>query len=220
MSEYLAPFLEKIGHKDKLTVLDVGCGYGKNLEKLAALGVRALGVDKNPDLVKAVRDKGFEAKTVEEFNQSKELFEVILFSHIIEHFSPHDLLTFLDAYLDRLTPNGHVIIATPLPWPDFFDDFDHVKPYPPQAIERMFCSPNSQVQYHSRHILKNIEIKVRRHRLLLSKGQRLWLEKNWPLLESLTERLFSLAYCLSFGLIGLTNGWMGLYQLQSGQNDS
>ena len=220
MSEYLASFLKKIGTKKELHVLDVGCGYGKNIEKLCSLGAKVLGVDKNPYLVKAVCEKGFAAKTVEEFEKSEESFDVILFSHIIEHFAPADLLQFMDSFIDRLKPGGYVIIATPLDWPDFFDDFDHIKPYPPEAIERMFCVPESQVQYHSRHELQRVQLIFRRHRLLLAKGQRLWLEAHFSLLERLIEKFFSLAYWLTGGLVGLTNGWMGLYQLHSGQKDS
>ena len=220
MSDYLASFLERIGNETELFVLDVGCGYGKNIEKLSSLGTKVLGVDKNPELVKAVCDKGFRAMTVEEFESSEETFDVILFSHVIEHFAPSDLLQFMDSYIDRLRPEGHVIIATPLDWPDFYDDFDHIKPYPPQAIERMFCSPESQVQYHSRHHLKRVEMHFRRHRWLLSKGQRLWLEAHFSFLERLIEKFFSLSFWLSGGLLGLTNGWMGLYQLHPGQKDS
>ena len=49
-------------------------------------------------------------------------------SHVIEHFAPSDLLVFMDGYIDLLRPGGHLIIATPLMSPYFYDDFDHIKP--------------------------------------------------------------------------------------------
>jgi len=59
-------------------------------------------------------------------------------SHIIEHFAPHDLLPFIDSYLHRLQPGGRLIICTPLLTKNFYNDFDHVKPYQPVGIGMVF----------------------------------------------------------------------------------
>jgi predicted SAM-dependent methyltransferase len=61
-------------------------------------------------------------------------------SHVIEHFSPKDLIPFLDDYLDRLKVGGRLVIAIPLLTPYFYDDFDHVKPYHPMGILMVFCA--------------------------------------------------------------------------------
>ncbi len=120
-------FINSCHSAGDLNILDVGCGYGAKLRKLAAAGYEAVGVDVNKDAIAVLKDDGLSCMTAEQFQESSELYDVILMSHIIEHFDGEDLLAFMDSYLDRLKSGGHVVIATPVFTPRFFEDPDHVR---------------------------------------------------------------------------------------------
>jgi MoaA/NifB/PqqE/SkfB family radical SAM enzyme/Flp pilus assembly protein TadD len=140
--------------------------------------------------------------------------------HVIEHFSPADLLHFINHYLGRLNVGGHLILATPLMWPGFFDDFDHVKTYQPNAIWVMFAQDGPQMQYCSEYLLEPVEIRIRRRPVLPSRGQGLYLQQNWPKLEKFLGKFSSSLFGLSRGLVGMTTGWIGLYRNKGLRNKS
>ncbi len=146
-----------------------------------------------------------------DFNKTNDLYDVLLMSHIIEHFNPEDLLKFMDNYLERLKKGGYLIIATPLFTHYFYIDFDHVKPYYPTGINMVFGNNDDQVQYYSNNKLELVDIWFRRgpFRLFFYRGIYL---KSYNQLPVILEMLLTLLFRMSFGLIGRTTGWMGLYK--------
>ena len=135
-------------------VLEVGCGYGRFLRPMTAAGLQATGIDINPGIVAANCAAGLTCMSPEEFSASDQTWDVILMAHVIEHFSPADLVHFMDTHLDRLQPGGRIIIATPLMSSFFYDDFDHGKPYQPTGIMMVFGEGAAQVQYYARNRLR------------------------------------------------------------------
>ena len=60
-------------------ILDVGCGFGRNLKALQAAGFpRVTGVDKTPQIVKFVCQDGYECLGSWHFAKSTDQFDVIL----------------------------------------------------------------------------------------------------------------------------------------------
>lgn len=91
--------------------LDIGCGLGRNM---GALGAGSVGVDHNPTSVIAVRERGFEAYTPDEFHAREwEPFDSLLIAHVIEHMPAEDGRALLDAYLPYLAPGGRVLLICP-----------------------------------------------------------------------------------------------------------
>ena len=84
------------GNASGLRVLDVGCGYGRMLRLMSEAGFDAAGVEINPDIVEENRKAGLRCWTPEDLEQSMEQFDAILMAHVIEHFSPAELLKFMD----------------------------------------------------------------------------------------------------------------------------
>lgn len=121
-------------------------------------------------------------------------------THIIGHFRQEELPTFLNAYLDRLTVGGLVVIFTPLPHQGFYDDFDHVKPYPPGALRQLFCGSAAQTSGFRVHG-EYVEVG------LWFKRTSLWHSHRAGLWTHLFALPLSLACTLSFGLIGRTTGY-------------
>ena len=194
------------------TLLDVGCGYGRNLKWLRACGIDATGVEVNPEIVKAAVASGFPCKTVEEFERETTTFDILLMSHVIEHFAPRDLLSFMDGYLDRLKVGGHLVIVTPLMSNNFYDDFDHVRPYQPLGLLMVFGAGTAQVPYYARNRLELRDIWFRRGPWRLNYSRLRFATDRRRHLMQLIDLACALLFRMSFGLLGRTDGWVGLFR--------
>jgi len=193
------------------SVLDIGCGYGRNLKLFSDAGYRVIGVEKNKQIVENNKKKGLNCICVDEFNKISQEFDAIIMSHVIEHISPDNLKDFIDFYLNYLKPNGHLIIATPLLTSYFYDDFDHFKPYQPVGINMVFSGSDSQVQYYSKNRIKIIDIWFRKgyFQIHFAKGLYVKNYSRWPYLFNF---LMAIIFRYSGGRIGRVDGWIGVYQ--------
>ena len=194
-------------------ILDVGCGYGRNLALLTGAGFSDVtGVEKNLHIVDEVRRQGCACMGLEEFEKSDRTYDVILMSHVIEHFEPQGLLGFIDSYLDRLAPGGYLVIATPLLGDCFYDDFDHVKPYLPTGILNVFGKGHAQVQFYSKNNLELLDLWFRRgfHKFAYFKSAYIKTPMTIPV--RMLNMLSAVVFRLSFGMIGKVDGWVGIFR--------
>ena len=195
-----------------IAVLDVGCGHGRNLLLMREMGFTNLvGVEINPILASQVRALGFKCYSPEELEGSDSRFDMLVMSHIIEHFEYVNLKSFLERYLAYLLDNGKLVIATPLFHDAFYNDFDHVKPYLPLGINMVFGEEVAQVQFQSSTVLKLEAIdffkdqwRVRFHPAVYKPGS-----QAWPIQFN---RLLKLLFVLSGAMMGRKVGWIGLYR--------
>lgn len=109
------PYRWNIRKMSKGSVLDIGCGIGRNLRYLNRSDV--LGVDHNHESVDYVNNLGFRALTVESFQKSSEQmtesFDSILISHVLEHLTVEEADELIAFYLPYLKPGGRVIAICP-----------------------------------------------------------------------------------------------------------
>jgi len=196
-------------------ILDIGCGYGDKIDELMSLGfTNVSGVEINKTLVGMACDKGLNVVAVDSFDmeQNKERYDVLVMSHIIEHFQYQDLIQFMESYLGCLKQDGLLLIATPLMNPSFYDDFDHVKPYTHIGILSIFGGKATQVQYHSQHTLELIDLYYLRLAYQLKFYRTLEMHTLLYRIPRTINRLFHLIYRLSFRLIGQPKAWIGLFR--------
>ncbi|MEO6880698.1 MAG: methyltransferase domain-containing protein [Mycobacteriaceae bacterium] len=93
------------------TVLDVGCGIGRNL---VALSPDSLGVDHNPHSVARCRELGLRAETAQQFHASRhEPFDGMLAAHVVEHLPPGGEPDVLREYLPYLAAGAVVVLICP-----------------------------------------------------------------------------------------------------------
>lgn len=217
MSSYEIRVLKKtINRFDKnLSVLDVGSGYGQKLEILTELGFSDfLGVEKNDELVKQGKEKGLNIVGMEEFTEryGEVKFDIILMSHIIEHFQYEDLIKFLEFYLERLKVNGHLVVVTPVMNPYFFNDFDHVKPYAPTGIIQVFGQEKLQFQQYSHIKMELVDLRYVRQAMQLQYFRALALKTWLYRIPRTINRLLHLLFVLSFRLLGRAESWIGIFK--------
>lgn len=205
-------FLRSLNLPAGARLLEVGCGYGNKMKLMAEQGLDVVGVDINEQIVKANVKAGLVCMTPDEFDRTDEKYDVLLLAHIIEHLAPGDLIDLLDHYLDRLAVGGHVIIATPIMWAGFYDEFDHVRPYMPESLMEVFADDERSNRFRASNRLELLDVRLRRAAhawgrarplARLRKGKRRWRFFN---------AVMRTIYRLSFGLIGRTLGWTGLFR--------
>lgn len=110
-----APYRANLRRMNLGRTLDVGCGNGRNLSYLPEGSV---GVDHNPHLVAAARERGCIAYTTEEFFADPALsaagsFDALLAAHLIEHLTPEEAREVIRGYLPLVRPYGKVVFITP-----------------------------------------------------------------------------------------------------------
>lgn len=126
-------------------LLEVGCGESRFFPIIHSLVIDYVGIDSNPRTVAQQKALGRAVYLPDDFEPAPK-FNFILMSHIIEHLEYPRLLDFFGRYLPAMIPGGILIILTPLQHRGFYDDFDHVKPYSPNALRQVLCGLSSQTQ--------------------------------------------------------------------------
>lgn len=133
--------------KDRLLVIDVGCGRGEWLELLHENDIPAMGVDMNQAMVDACLSQGLLARCADAIVMLREQeagsVGAVTGFHIIEHLPFERLLALFDAALHALCPGGVIIFETPNPENlkvgacNFYFDPTHLHPIVPQVAEFM-----------------------------------------------------------------------------------
>lgn len=98
------------------SVLEIGCGIGRNLINLGK-ATRSIGIDHNPNSVAVAVSRGLVAFTPEQFLSSHyaqpSSFDSLLVSHVAEHMRRDEIVSLLNEYLVYLRPRARVVIITP-----------------------------------------------------------------------------------------------------------
>jgi SAM-dependent methyltransferase len=195
-------------------VLEVGCGYCRKMRFMRQIGFNSLtGVERNEHLVRRAVADGYQVYTPSEFDNrfTKASFDVLLLSHIIEHFAYRDLQVFLEQYLAYLRDGGRLVVASPVMNPNFYDDFDHVRPYSHVGLLSVFGNRSSQVQTYSTYALRLQGMHYIRSAYQLKHCRALALRTRLYRVPRLLNQLLHFIYRISFRLIGRPSSWVGLF---------
>ncbi len=141
-------FLNGLDVKNKIDYLEVGSGLCRFpliiKDKYRNLSIKCL--EKNKDLVDFGVGKGLDVVygDVTKISFDDQKFDVVHCSHVIEHLDYKSVTESLDEMLRILKPNGYLIIRSPLMYPGFYFDIDHIRPYPPESILSYFSNRQQQ----------------------------------------------------------------------------
>lgn len=181
-------------------VLEIGCGRGRFAKPAREAGWKYTGCDNNPETLTNLHNTGVNTISPEELLQSQEKYDAILLAHIIEHFEWRALVEFLNSAVTHLREDGNLLILTPLPWRGFYDDCDHIKPYPPEALMQLLCRRSGQVQP------TGVAFTMR--------AQSIWTKRDpfgYSIIEQRLHHLWKVPLALmhraSLGLIGRSTGY-------------
>jgi len=192
-------------------VLDVGCGVGRYLVKLSEVGHTVSGLDVNPETCRQLREKNYDVGLVGDHVAKKEYYDLVLISHVIEHVAPNELIAFLDGYLDELKPRGQLILASPCLTRRFYGDYDHIKPYNPDAIQTLY-SPHQQHQCKPRYRLELGYVWRRREPLRVNSYTCDTARRR--IVTASINAFLELAFRFSGGILGEQTGWVGSFVKQ------
>lgn len=136
------------GERDDMTVLDFGCGDGRALRAIEALGLRAIGVDASATRTERAARAGLSVHPTLEaaLAEAGGSVDAIVMSEVIEHMvAPRRMLEELVA---ALRPGGVILIEAPDASglegaPQSFDQMrvvhplEHVNAFTPATLERL-----------------------------------------------------------------------------------
>jgi SAM-dependent methyltransferase len=126
------------------SILDVGCGWGLNLEALEKAGYQATGIDISRQILELVdtpQRRLIEADLNQPTPESPGLHDGLLLLDVIEHLD--DDRRALAQVAHFLRPHGLIIVSVPA-LPELFSEFDrvqgHRRRYLPDTLRRAFAN--------------------------------------------------------------------------------
>jgi ubiquinone/menaquinone biosynthesis C-methylase UbiE len=122
-------------------ILDVGCGTGLLLADLMLnKKVLSQGIDLNQKNVDYCQQRGLKVKVGSAFDIefNNERFDVVVASHLLHALTVEQAVKFFGEALRVLKPEGKLIISTHNIHKRFFKHPENVRPYPPDALFRLF----------------------------------------------------------------------------------
>lgn len=112
--QFLNPYRYHISMIAKGQVLEVGCGIGR---VLSFIPNRSTGIDHNLKAIEFCQKNNLTALSTEDFflkySSKKELFDTLIFSHILEHMTFKEAFELVNTYLPYLKKKGRLILITP-----------------------------------------------------------------------------------------------------------
>ena len=134
--------LKEQGVRPPASVLDVGCGWGTNLEALETAGYQAAGLDISRRILDALDRPGrnlIEADLNRAAPADAKLYDVVFALDVIEHLD--DDRSAVRRLSRLLRPGGLAVISVPA-LPELFSDFDriqgHRRRYVPETLRTAF----------------------------------------------------------------------------------
>jgi len=160
-------------------ILDVGCGRG---EFIARDPENIVGIDIDQLLVSQCKARGFTAYFMSalamDFPDAS--FDAIHAAQMIEHFTPEDAARFILEAARVLRPGGYILLTTP-GVRNVWNTFSHIRPYPPQAFQKLL---SSATENYIRDGKFNLQFEC-------AQGYRFYFSNRWPMfLSSIYDLIF------------------------------
>lgn len=140
-------FIEEYTASNKLKILDIGCGTGRNIEQLQNLG-NIYGLDNSNEALKFCRKRGLKnliLGSAEKTNLADNSFDIITLLDVLEHTDDKKTLKEAGRILKR---NGLLIITVPAYnrlWSQWDIVLHHKRRYTTKSLARIINANNFQI---------------------------------------------------------------------------
>lgn len=112
--EYICKHINNNIKKDKITILDIGCGTGKHATLLSKKGFKVVGIDLSQEMINIANDNRSENDTTEfyqadaiSFDLNKKFDVVLSLFHVISYLNTNfEIKCFMDNVSRHLTKDG------------------------------------------------------------------------------------------------------------------
>lgn len=207
----LKKFLSK--ENKKIKILDVGCGNGENLELIKSWGfTNVYGTDIAPEMVEVCNLKNLNVVLDQDLLEDN--FDLILFSHVIEHIEYPNIIKFFEHYFSKTKKNGKIIIITPCLYNGFYNDIDHIKPYYPNGLLNCFSEKKMSRSYFSKFNLQLLDIYFRKEVIVAFDIRSGYINKlPNKLIVKFRRMTLKLINIILFGAISKTTGYAAIFSL-------
>ncbi len=139
-------------------ILDLGCGYGKNLVALDKKGyTHAHGIDVSREQIEYGRNvlglENLEVADALEYLEDKDHFDAIILADVIEHLPLDYAIALVQKICDALKAGGVLIIQTPNGLsplcPYLYGDITHVRAFTPMSMSQILrYATFTSIQHH------------------------------------------------------------------------
>jgi O-antigen chain-terminating methyltransferase len=146
-------------------VLDLACGPGVFLELLKETGIKAMGVDREEEIVKKARLKNLDVIQADIFDyleKAEEEYDGIFCSHFLEHIVFDRVVRLIELIAERLVPGGVLVFVLPNPGSirlhlfGFWRDPEHVRFYTGNLIASVCQHYGLSVEYSNEEETPNL----------------------------------------------------------------
>jgi SAM-dependent methyltransferase len=137
-------------------VLDLACGPGVFLELLEETGIKAMGVDRDEEIVKKARLKNLDVIQADIFDYLEKAeagYDGIFCSHLLEHIAFDGVVRLIGLIAEKLVPRGVLVFVLPNPGSirlhlfGFWRDPEHVRFYTGNLIASVCHHYGLSVEY-------------------------------------------------------------------------
>ena len=101
-------FLKFLKNEGRETLLEIGCGHGRDAQFFQAQGLRVLAVDNTPAMVRLTAEKGVPAQVVDcyDLGEINERFDAVYTMNCLLHIPKRDFKRVLRLISERLNESG------------------------------------------------------------------------------------------------------------------
>ena len=101
-------FLKFLKNEERETLLEIGCGHGRDAQFFQAQGLRVLAVDNTPAMVRLTAEKGVPAQVVDcyDLGEINERFDAVYTMNCLLHIPKRDFKRVLRLISERLNESG------------------------------------------------------------------------------------------------------------------